>query len=423
MEPDANGNFELQILHASDLEAGVSTPEDERIQNLNERSDTVLSAAPTAPSSSTEIALAPIGTYETGVFDEGAAEIVEYDPDSQRLFVVNANDASVDVLDASDPSEPILVNTIDASSFGGVANSLDVFDGIVAVAIENEDTQSPGTVAFFDTDGNPISSVNVGALPDMLTFTPDGQKVLVANEAEPSDDYTVDPEGSVSIIDVSGGIANLTQDDITTAGFTAFNNEEEALTEAGVRVFGPDASLAQDVEPEYITVSEDSTTAWVSLQESNALAKLDLAAGEITDIFPLGLKDHNRNEQQLETFTFDDLPVLGTTEAGQDISLGGFSGLFFEGTNPDTGNYQFITHFDQGPKADPIDPSGSGDGEPALVLPDLQPQWIRFELDPSSDTVTITDQIGLIPICEPRRKVDSVLDDVVRASIWPELLE
>jgi len=373
--------------------ADVPPVEDERIQNLNERRDTVLSAAPTDPSSSTEIALAPIGTYGTGVFDAGAAEIVDYDPESQRLFVVNANDASVDVLDASDPSEPTLVNTIDASSFGAGVNSLAVFGDVVAVAIENEDTQSPGTIAFFDTNGNAISSVTVGALPDMLTFTPDGQKVLVANEGEPSNDYSVDPEGSVSIIDVSGGIANLTQEDVRTAGFTAFDNQEE-LTEAGVRVFGPDASLAQDVEPEYITVSEDSTTAWVSLQESNALAKLDLAAGEITDILPLGLKDHNRNEQQLETFTFDDLPTLGTTEAGQDILLGGFSGLTFEGVS-ENGNLQFLTHFDQGPNATPLDSDGDGVEERPFALPDLQPEWIRFELDQSTGALTITDRIGL----------------------------
>lgn len=176
-------SFEPQILHASDLEGGV---------------DAIFRSSTVTPSNA--IGLTAIGTYETGVFDESAAEIVDYDPDSQRLFVVNANDASIDVLDASNPTELTLIDTIDGSLFGGVANSVDIFDGIVAVAIENEDTQSPGTVAFFKADGNfeLLSSVTVGALPDMLTFTSDGQKVLVANEGESSDSYTVDPEGSVS---------------------------------------------------------------------------------------------------------------------------------------------------------------------------------------------------------------------------------
>ncbi len=295
----------------------VAPNEDERIQNLSERSDTVLSSLPVTPSNAIE--LTAIGTYETGVFDESAAEIVDYDPDSQRLFVVNANDASVDVLDASDPTELTLIDTIDVSLLGGVANSVDVFDGIVAVAIENEDTQSPGTVAFFEADGDLelLNSVTVGALPDMLTFTPDGRKMLVANEGEPSDFYTVDPEGSVSIIDVSAGVANITQDDVTTAGFTTFNKQKDDLVTEGVRIFGPNASVAQDLEPEYITVSEDSTTAWIALQENNALGVLDIDSGEITDILPLGFKDHSIAGNGLDVNDADDAinianwPVFG----------------------------------------------------------------------------------------------------------------
>ncbi|MGF1590349.1 MAG: choice-of-anchor I family protein [Pleurocapsa sp.] len=279
----------------------VPPTEDERIQNLNERSDTVLEETmleepmleETQLIPSEAITLEAIATYETGIFGEGAAEIVEYDPQSQQLFVANANNAAVDILDISDPTNIVALESIDVSSYGAVANSVDVFDGVVAVTIENEDAQAPGQVAFFDTDGKFLNAVEVGALPDMLAFTPDGQKVLVANEGEPNDDYTLDPEGSVSIIDVAGGVADLTQDNVTTADFTAFNEQEAVLTESGVRIFGPDATVAQDLEPEYITVSEDSTTAWVALQENNALGVLDIGTGEITDILPLGFKDHS----------------------------------------------------------------------------------------------------------------------------------
>jgi DNA-binding beta-propeller fold protein YncE len=163
------------------------------------------------------IRLTSIGTYETDIFDESAAEIPAYDPISQCLFVVNANSASVEVLDLSNPSSPTKINEIDATDYGGIANSVAIKNGVVAVAIESENTQEPGQVVFFDTNGNFLNSVTVGALPDMLTFTPDGQKVLVANEGEPNDDYTVDPEGSVSIIDISGGVANAT---VTTADFS-----------------------------------------------------------------------------------------------------------------------------------------------------------------------------------------------------------
>jgi hypothetical protein len=260
------------------------------------------------------IQLTPVGTYETGIFDESAAEIPAYDPASQRLFVVNANSASVDVLDLSDPTNPTKLFEIEGAAFGGSANSVAVKEGIVAIAIEAEVSQDPGSVVFLDTDGNLLKSVTVGALPDMLTFTPDGQKVLVANEGEPSSDYTVDPEGSVSIIDLSNGVENAT---VTTADFTAFNSQIDQLRAAGVRIFGPNATVAQDVEPEYIAVSEDSTTAYVALQENNALAVLDVEAGEITDILPLGFKDHSLEGNGLDASNQDDAiniqtyPILG----------------------------------------------------------------------------------------------------------------
>ncbi len=267
---------------------------DTRIQNLAFRSDSVIdTAGPVDPTPVAPSLLVPIGTYETGIFDESAAEIVVHDPVTQRLFVVNASAPSVDVLDVSDPSNLRLVRSLDTSDFGADVNSVAVANGIVAVAVQAQEKTDPGSVVFYDIDGNFLSAVTVGALPDMLTFTPDGTKVLVANEGEPNDDYTIDPEGSISIIDVSGGVANLTQANVITADFTAFNDQREALIASGVRIFGPNATVAQDVEPEYIVVTSDSSTAYVALQENNALAVVDIASGSVTDILPLGFKDHS----------------------------------------------------------------------------------------------------------------------------------
>jgi 2',3'-cyclic-nucleotide 2'-phosphodiesterase (5'-nucleotidase family) len=260
----------------------------------------------------TSIKLSPIGRYTTGIFDEGAAEIPAYDPTSQRLFVVNAEDVTVDVLDLSEPSNPTKLFAIDASAFGGSANSVAIKNGIVAIAIENDNTQEPGKVVFTDTDGNFLNAVTVGALPDMLTFTPDGKKVLVANEGEPNDDYTIDPEGSVSIIDISSGVENLTDDNITTADFKAFNHQLHELKNAGVRIFGPNASVAEDLEPEYITISPDSQTAWVALQENNALAVVDIESGTVNDILPLGFKDHNLYASSLQTYEFSGDNIVGS---------------------------------------------------------------------------------------------------------------
>jgi 2',3'-cyclic-nucleotide 2'-phosphodiesterase (5'-nucleotidase family) len=296
-EQDALAEFLLANFDNPDTPFGaeeVGRELDTRIQNLAFRSDGVIdTAGPVDPTPVAPSLLVPLGTYETGIFDESAAEIVVHDPVSQRLFVVNASIPAVDVLDVSDPSNPTKLFELDPSEFGSGANSVAIANGIVAVAVEAEEKTDPGSVVFFDIDGNFLKAVTVGALPDMVTFTPDGTKVLVANEGQPNDDYTVDPEGSISIIDLSGGIENLTQANVTTADFTAFNDQRDALIASGVRIFGPNATVAQDVEPEYIVVTSDSSTAYVALQENNALAVVDIASGSVTDILPLGFKDHS----------------------------------------------------------------------------------------------------------------------------------
>jgi hypothetical protein len=229
--------------------------------------------------------LTPLGTYQTGTFDESAAEIPAYDATSQRLFVTNADTDSIDVIDVSNPLVPTLVTSL---GFTGSPNSVAIKNGVGVVALEDaSDETLPGTVAFFNPGTLSLGNVvSVGSLPDMLTFTPDGSKILVANEGQPNNDYTFDPEGSVSIIDVA------TQN-VTTAGFGSFIGQEAALRDSGVRIFGPGANAAQDLEPEYITVSPDGTTAYVSLQENNALAVLDLTSETITDVRSLGFKDHS----------------------------------------------------------------------------------------------------------------------------------
>lgn len=267
-----------------------------------------------AQSQPTTISLEVLGTYETGAYDEGAAEISAYDRSSERIFVTNADANTVDVLDASDPENLTLAFTIDLSGYGDGVNSVAVHNGVVAVAVEADPKTDNGSVVFFDTDGDYLNSVEVGALPDMLTFTPNGRYLLVANEGEPNDDYTVDPEGSISIIDMKRGVGRLGASDVATADFSDFNS---ATLDESIRVFGPDATVAQDMEPEYIAVSHDSKYAWVTLQENNALAIVDIAKGEVTSLVGLGFKDHSVEGNGLDASDRDDAinittwPVLG----------------------------------------------------------------------------------------------------------------
>ncbi|MFB6293584.1 MAG: choice-of-anchor I family protein [Halonotius sp.] len=244
-----------------------------------------------------------LGRYSTGVYDDGAAEIPAYDPGTQQLFVVNGSIPGIDVLDVSDPTAPTQVDTIETGGSG--PNNVSVHNGTVAAAVEAENTQTDGYVSFYSAeDLSEITTVSAGPLPDMVTFAADGNYVLTANEGEPNDDYSTDPAGSVSVIDISNGISNAT---VNTASFTPFDGQKTELRERGIRLYGNDASVSEDLEPEYIATA--GTTAYVTLQENNALAIVDIEAAEVTELQALGYKDHSMSANALDAVDDDTIDI------------------------------------------------------------------------------------------------------------------
>jgi hypothetical protein len=252
-----------------------------------------------APTPNNELKLNLLTSFSNGAEGANSAEIVSFDPTSNKLYIANSVGAKIDIVDLSNPSSPVLLNSISITPYGNI-NSLTVHNGVVACAVENSNPQANGNIVFFDGDGVFISQVPVGAMPDMVTFNNDYTKVLVACEGEPKSDYTVDPEGSVGIIDVTGGFASLTAANVTLVNFQSFNGQEAALRTQGIRIFGPGASAAQDLEPEYITLSEDNSTAYVSLQENNAMAVIDIASGTVSEIRPLGTMNYANGNNGLD---------------------------------------------------------------------------------------------------------------------------
>ncbi|ASK36258.1 alkaline phosphatase [Alcanivorax sp. N3-2A] len=263
-------------------------------------SDSDNDPAPTPDTSTPDhIRLSFLGRHGTGIFDGSAAEITAFDPVSGRAFVVNAEKGALDVLDMSDPANPTLEQTLTTSDIavGTEVNSVAVQGGLVALAIEAPAKTAPGYMAIYDaTTLERLGMVQVGAQPDMVTFTPDGNSVLTANEGEPNDAYSVDPEGSISVIDIT----DPTNPQPRTADFSAYNGQEASLRQSGVRIYGPGANAARDLEPEYVAISADSRTAWVTLQENNALAKVDIGNATVTDILPLGSKNHGEDGNGLD---------------------------------------------------------------------------------------------------------------------------
>lgn len=207
------------------------------------------------------------------------SEIAAFDDVTNTLWVAGV--AGVDVLNALNGS---LVQHIDTTAFGSI-NSVAIHNGIAAFAIESTvDRRNSGTVKLFDTTtralASGVNSITVGSLPDMLTFTRDGSKLLVANEGTPNavadTAYTSpDPAGSVSIIDMN------TRTLVANAGFVGVATSGSALR----------TNTGMDFEPEYITVNAAGTKAYVSLQEANGMGVLDLTTNTFSSVIGLGTKD------------------------------------------------------------------------------------------------------------------------------------
>ena len=234
-----------------------------------------------------------LGSYGAGAFDDSAAEIVAFHADSKRILTVNALSGKIDVLDAADPSIPTKVGEVSGGE-NTTINSVAVrADGLAVATVEPENKTDAGELIFFDagadTPGTVLGRVGVGALPDMVTITPEGDYALVANEGEPAEDYSVDPEGSVAVVKLPDALKAATQADVRTADFTAF---EGTLADKGVHIYGQvgaSTTEAQNLEPEYIAVSGGK--AYVTLQENNAVAVVDIATATVEDVWPLGYTD------------------------------------------------------------------------------------------------------------------------------------
>ena len=303
-------------------------------------------AAP--PTATTTLDLIPLGTF-TGSGGLAASEIVAFDSTSKQLYINNGALNRIDIVNIAIPATPALVRSVDMSVYGRGVQSVTVGDGIVAAAVDvapvvspdGRQTASNGLVVLMDTTGRILRTVGVGTLPDHVSFTPDKKTILVAGEGEPicslengntpaleAKDSTLvsDANGTVSLIDVSNGATNAT---VTTLDFSSF--DKTALLAEGVRVFFPGSTAAQDLEPEYITTNAAGTRAYVTLQEANAIAIVDLVNKSILDVAPLGYKDWGAPDLLIDTSDKDG------AEGAPMLNLQSYAGVPLKGMYmPDT---------------------------------------------------------------------------------------
>ena len=332
------------------------------------------------------------------------AEISAYSAKSGYLYTVGGGSGALGISDLRNPASPVVVARGTSDVVGETFQSVAVFGNLLAVAVQNAVKTDPGSVQFYDLT-NPslptlLSTVTVGALPDMVKFSADGKKLLVTNEGEPNSLYTIDPEGSISVINTSGYLGGSpvapASADVQTIGFGAWENRRAELINRGIRIgqrLGVTTTVAQDIETEAIAISTDGNTAWVSLQENNAFAVLDIsgAAPVIKEIFSAGIKDWSRGIASAKNFGFELEYAAGKANLPTGVLAGGLSGLTFSGKETVSGTeldvYYSIT--DRGPNGNVVD------GKRQFLDPDFQPSIYKLGMNRTTGAVSELARIGL----------------------------
>ena len=259
-----------------------------------------------------------VGRYAYNV-GAGVSEIVAYHPESRSVFITvdsistpsSFQRISLRGLSSSALANPTTASNLESGAITSVAahvndsgfsaggvQTLAISGNLLAIAVQATPKTNNGVVAFYrlDAQGNAtyLKKVTVGSLPDGMAFSPDGSKLVVANEGELSASFAtdgIDPNGSISIIAIANGTP---ADTAITLDFSDFNTGSSRANElpAEVRIGRTGATVAEDMEPEYVSISADNSKAYVTLQENNAVAVINLASNRIDRIFAMGYKNH-----------------------------------------------------------------------------------------------------------------------------------
>ena len=341
----------------------------------------------------------------------GGAEISAYHLASNVLLTIGGSD-KLSVVDLSNPSKPVLLTSL---TLAGIGNSVAVSStGLVAVAVEGAGTAryTEGKVFFYKVSGvgsaatvTTAGSVAVGIVPDSVAFSPDGSKLLVANEGEPNELYTLDPEGSVSVISIDA--ATPANSVVQTVSFSGLNGRDAELAALGIRIAGKAGNtVAQNLEPEYVALSADGKKAYVTFQENNAIGviKLDGASPSLESLRSLGVQDYVRGQASIKSYDVT-IASPGTTAAGGVVPGGGLSGLYATGKDSD-GRLTFLAPADRGPngngttkdvvKADgSAGTDGTADAVQPFLLPDYQARFYKLALNETTGVVSVTGEVKL----------------------------
>jgi hypothetical protein len=251
------------------------------------------------PADGASVHLRVTGTYRGGMYSTRTpAAPPGYAPATRRLFLGSDDRHALEALDISDPARPRKIFQIDLTDFGGAPDSLAVAAGIVAVTVENPDQPAaPKQLLLFDTDGKPVADPIALAGARRMVFTPDADRLLVGLDGQPgrrAAGVAIIHPGHVDHLACRAGTtACRLHPTVRIVDFGAFDRRMVELKAAGVRVLSKGSPISQDLSVTTLAVAPDSRSAWINLQENNAVAVLDLDTAEIRQVYGLPYKDHS----------------------------------------------------------------------------------------------------------------------------------
>lgn len=270
-----------------------------------------IAVAPATIAYTNQITMDQIASYSVGEVDAdgGIAEIVKYNKDNGKFYLVNgsAEPPTVEIvkLDTTksvlEKEKDIPIQTLaehDGFVYGDVTSvDINTEKKRISVSVQEEDYSAKGKILVLDYDGNLVREYEAGVQPDMIKSTPDGRYILTADEGEPRQGHeagAVDPEGSVTIVDtVTGTVALVRFDNVSVIADDVHVRGPVANAQGQVVTAGTKADAVRDFEPEYIALSDDHAKAYVTLQENNAIATIDIANKRVDSVKSLGYKDYN----------------------------------------------------------------------------------------------------------------------------------
>lgn len=288
-----------------------------------------------------------VTTFSANNGNTGAGEIISFDSSTKRVFATQSSGLShgVNWFDFSNPAAPTAGGFVDFSNLYG--NGASGIASLTSVAIDpmgrgfgvaavvptlNADYSTLGRIGIFDTStGAILNTLDIGYHPDSVSFTPDGSRILIANEGEYVDiPSQVNRPGGISVVDLAGvtslnkgtTLAGLTQSSVTTRDFTGVDISSARYNSLPGATNGAVESAINNIEPEYIT--SIGGKAYASLQEANAIGVYDLNTNQWTNVFSMGTRAMNnvdltrRNGINLEATTpFVGLPMPDTIASFQ----------------------------------------------------------------------------------------------------------